>query len=207
MLAWLSPAARAQHGRAAVAFALLVLPVYASCTKSEDTEPFVPAQEGAFQPEGGGDLISEEEACDRIAEAESEARERLSCNPELVGECPGYIRPGAGSGCYEYSASSVAACEEAYDASRSCAQLQRCVVSATLNLELETCQQAGEGGAAGAGGGGGALGGAGGEAGSLGGAGGDTGAPLGGAGQGTGGAPDLGGSGGTAGTAGSSGSS
>jgi hypothetical protein len=159
-----------RRGRSSLAFALFGL-LYASCAGSEDTEPYVPAVNGATQPEADGDLIGEDEACDRLKSAAEDAYERLGCPEPSFEACPAFVRPAGGSGCYEYSAGSVEACEDAYDAADSCRSLSPCVATAVPNAELPTCEHlvvpgAGGGGGAGAGAGGGAteLGGAGGMA-------------------------------------------
>jgi hypothetical protein len=132
--------------------ALVGLSLVPSCTKSEDTEPFVPAPEGAVQPEGGGALLTEAEACTRLLDAAAAARKRLGCGGPDLAECPGFLRPGGGSGCYEYSENSVESCEEAYDAALTCQTLSPCIATAERNDALPTCEipGAGEGGAGGA---------------------------------------------------------
>lgn len=131
--------------------ALVGLSLVPSCTKSEDTEPFVPASEGAIQPEGGGDLLTEEDACSRLAGALLAARKRLGCTGPKPAECPGFLRPGGGDGCYEYSEDSVEACEGAYEDAFSCSDLAPCIVTAERNDSLPTCElsSTGEGGAGG----------------------------------------------------------
>jgi hypothetical protein len=126
-----------------------------SCTKSEDTEPFVPASEGATQPEGGGDLLTEDQACERLRDAAASARKELGCSGPALPECPSFLRPGGGSGCYEYSSESVEACEDAYEAAFSCQTLAPCIATAVRNDALPTCElpSQGEGGAGGAAGG------------------------------------------------------
>jgi hypothetical protein len=119
----------------------LGLPLAASCTKSEDTEPYVPAQQGATQPSASGALISEADACDRLRQAYEGTYDDLGCDLPEPPDCPGFIRPGAGSGCYEYYEDSVAACEKAYEDTQSCSSLVPCVVSSKRNDELATCVQ------------------------------------------------------------------
>jgi hypothetical protein len=122
-----------------------------SCTKSEDTEPFVPASPGATQPEAGGALLTEDEACSRLSDALSSARKKLGCGGPKPADCPGFVRPGGGSGCYEYSEESVEACEDAYESAFSCQSLAPCIVTAERNDSLDTCEMlsTGEGGAGG----------------------------------------------------------
>ena len=151
-------------GGSSLAFALSAL-LYASCTTSEDTEPYVPAVDGAIQPEASGALISEDDACDRLKSAAEKAYDRLDCEPPTFQDCPAFLRPGGGSGCYEYREGSIEACEDKYAEASSCRTLSPCFATAELNLELATCEQVpvGEGGA-----GGGAAGGAGPTAGAAG---------------------------------------
>jgi hypothetical protein len=177
---------RSRWRRSTLAVALLGL-AYASCTTSEDTEPYVPAEEGAIQPGGDGALLDEDEACERVKSAAEDAYGRLRCDAPTFAACPGFIRPGAGNGCYAYYEESVEACEEAYADAGSCQRLSPCIVSAVLDETLPSCVL----GAGGAGGGGAGGGGAGG--------GGAGGAGPGGAGSGgdapAGGAPSMGGTG------------
>jgi hypothetical protein len=153
-------------GRRSLALALGVVPAFVSCATSEDTEPFVPSVQGAMQPDDGGDLISEEDACDRLRTAALDAYERLDCDAPAYPDCPGFLRPGGGSGCYEYRADSVDSCEQAYENAASCRVLAPCLATAELNVELSTCDQPVMDGAGGAGGGSGA-GGGGGDAGGM----------------------------------------
>lgn len=159
-----------------------------SCSKSEDTEPFVPAVEGATQPESGGAPLSEDEACERLLSAAVDAYEQLGCSPPTFPDCPGFVRPAGGSGCYEYSADSVEACEERYKAATDCRALSPCFATALPNGELSSCELVSGGGDGGAGGAGGAAG-----AGALGGAAGSGGAVAAGAGPVEGGAAGMGG--------------
>jgi hypothetical protein len=160
--------------------------VFASCTTDEDTEPHVPSVPGATQPEGSGALLSEADACERARSAALDAYDRLGCD-ETFAECPAFLRPGGGSGCYEYREGSIEACEQAYEEASSCRNLGPCLVTAEQNLDLDTCEQiTPDPGAGGAGGMGPGVGGT------------DTGGaaplPIGGADPGTGGIPALGGS-------------
>lgn len=145
-------------GRTCLLSAFLGLPLYASCTSSEDTEPFVPAVEGASQPSGEGALVSEDDACARLLKAANAAYDRLRCDSPAFPKCPGFLRPGGGSGCYEYYDSSVSACVTTYEGAASCRELSPCLATAKLNDALETCEQVtvvsssgGVGGAGGAG--------------------------------------------------------
>jgi hypothetical protein len=143
-------------GRQRLVLALGVAPLFASCATSEDTEPFVPSVQGARQPDNGGDLVSEDDACDRLRSAALDAYERLDCTAPEYPDCPGFLRPGGGSGCYEYRADSIDSCEQAYEDATSCRLLSPCLATAELNTELPTCDlpvvEDGSGGAGGAGG-------------------------------------------------------
>jgi hypothetical protein len=135
--------------------ALWVL-LFASCTTDEDTEPHVPSTPGATQPEGGGALLSEADACERARSAAFDAYGRLNCDEPTFPECPAFLRPGGGSGCYEYREGSIEACEQAYEDAASCRTLGPCLVTAEQNLDLDTCEQVippdpGTGGAGGVG--------------------------------------------------------
>ena len=154
-----NPSASLSHwGRTCLISALLGLPLFASCTGSEDTEPFLPAVEGASQPKGSGVLVSEDDACDRLLKAATAAYKRLGCSSPSFPKCPAFLRPGGGSGCYEYFDDSVSACEETYEKAPSCRELSPCLATAQLNEALSTCERVdvvepigGAGGAAGAG--------------------------------------------------------
>jgi hypothetical protein len=128
-------------GRACLVSAVLGLPLFAGCTSSEDTEPFVPAVEGATQPKGEGALISEEDACERLLEAARAAYKRLGCDAPKYPECPGFLRPGGSSGCYTYYEDSVATCEQAYEDATSCRGLSPCLAVAERDDALPTCEQ------------------------------------------------------------------
>lgn len=147
-------------GRCSLVLALGVLPMFMSCATSEDTEPFVPAVEGATQPDEAGELITEDDACDRLRSAALDAYDRLGCDAPTYPTCPAFLRPGGGSGCYEYRADSVESCEQAYEDARSCRTLSPCLATAELNVDLPTCDQPTPDGSGGAGGGAGGLAGA-----------------------------------------------
>jgi len=156
MFARIPSASLSAWGRTCLLSAFLGLPLFASCTKSEDTEPFVPAVEGARQPSGEGALVSEEDACARLLEAANDAYDRLGCDAPSFPKCPGFLRPGGGSGCYEYYDDSVTACVDSYDDARSCREMSPCLATAERNDTLATCEVVddGTGGAGGAGTGG-----------------------------------------------------
>lgn len=140
--------------------------LFASCATDEDTEPHVPSMSGATQPEGGGALLSEADACDRVRSAALDAYERLGCEEPKFPECPAFLRPGGGSGCHEYQEGSIEACEQVYEEASSCRALAPCFATAEQNLDLDTCEQVTppDPGTGGAGGTGPASGGAGGAA-------------------------------------------
>lgn len=163
MLVPLPSALSARWGRFGLVSALAGLALCVSCTSSEDTEPFIPATEGAQQPSGSGALLSEADACERVREAARNAYERLHCAAPTFAVCPDYVRPGGASGCYEYYEASVAACEKAYEDARTCGTLAPCIVSAQRNEELDTCERLDDGGAGQGGGSSGGSTGAGGE--------------------------------------------
>src|ERR1041384_7919717 len=75
-------------GRACLVTALASLPLLPSCTASEDTEPFVPAAEGAKQPEGKGALLSEDEACAQLLKAARARHADLGCDAPEWPACP-----------------------------------------------------------------------------------------------------------------------
>lgn len=144
-------------GRTCLISAFLGLPLYASCTASEDTEPFVPAAQGANQPPGEGALVSEEDACGRLLKAANAAYSRLGCEAPSFPKCPAFLRPGGANGCFEYYDDSVTACVSAYEDARTCQELSPCLATAERNDELETCEKVdpgtgGAGGVPGAGG-------------------------------------------------------
>jgi hypothetical protein len=141
MFAPMPSALLARWGGVGLISALAGLALCASCTSSEDTEPFIPAVEGAKQPSGSGTLLSETEACARVRDAAEAAYDRLRCPAPSLAPCPAYVRPGGASGCYEYDEDSVAACEQAYEDARTCGTLTPCIVSAHRNDELETCER------------------------------------------------------------------
>lgn len=153
MIVRISPALLPRRGRSLLVLALLALPLVPSCTKSEDTEPFVPAVEGAKQPSGKGDLLSEDAACSRLSSAATAAYKRLGCDAPEAAKCPAYLRPGGGSGCYEYFEDSVAACEKAYKDAASCRNLSPCIATAMRNDALPTCESVDEPGTMGGAGG------------------------------------------------------
>jgi hypothetical protein len=134
-------ACSSRWGRFSLVLGLGLFPVFTNCANSEDTEPYVPSKQGANQPGGDGALISEDDACERLRSAALSAYEGLGCTAPTYPECPGFVRPGGGSGCYEYREDSVAACEKEYDDATSCSSLSPCLATAELNLELPSCER------------------------------------------------------------------
>ena len=126
---------------------LAALALAAACTESKDTEDYAPSERGAVQPDAGGTLLSESNACALLKTAEAAARAALSCSA-LSRACPAFIRPAGGEGCFEYSQASVKACEAQYQTFTTCDDFARhpCLLSAVSNCESAT----GEGGAGGA---------------------------------------------------------
>jgi len=150
MIARIASVSLLRWGRTSLVLALAGLPLFASCTSSEDTEPFVPAAEGAKQPSDQGSLVTEDEACDKLLTAANAAYKRLHCEPPQFPDCPGFLRPGGGSGCYDYYEDSVTACVKAYGAAGTCRELSPCLATAEMNDTLPTCElTGGEGGSAG----------------------------------------------------------
>lgn len=140
MSAWIPSGLLSRWGRPSLLLALCGLPIFVSCTTSEDTEPLVPASQGSKQPDGGGNLIGEDEACERLSSAAKAAYDRVGCDaPELL-DCPAFVRPGGGSGCYQYSEDSVASCEQSYEDASSCQELSLCAATAVLDETLPTCE-------------------------------------------------------------------
>jgi len=139
-------------GRTCLISAFLGLPLYASCTASEDTEPFVPAAQGANQAPGEGELVTEADACARLLKAANAAYDRLGCEAPSFPKCPAFLRPGGANGCYEYYDDSVTACVTAYEDAKTCHDLSPCLATAERNDDLDTCEQVdvGTGGAGGA---------------------------------------------------------
>jgi hypothetical protein len=166
---------------------LLLLGLGGSCTETDETEPFVPPRQGASQPGGGGKKLSEDEACERVREAEEAARVDLQCSDLERPACPYYVRP-AGTGCWEFSEESVSACVDKIAAYEDCSDFARSPCILTGTPSGSDCATPGGGGAGGDSSGGGSPG-SGGD--SSGGTPGAAGADAGGA-PGQGGAPGAG---------------
>jgi hypothetical protein len=101
-----------------------------SCSSREEGTAF-PAAPGAQQPGGGGQLLDETTACQRLRAAEESARKRLNCEPLNRAECPYYVRP-AGTGCWKYGEAALAHCEDALDGYEFCTDFvqQPCLLTA-----------------------------------------------------------------------------
>jgi hypothetical protein len=140
--------------------ALSVLMILASsCSEDVATEPVVPAEQGALQPEGGGDAIVEEEACQRLADAIADKDDELDCDVAL--ECPEGIRPAGGEACLEYDEETVEACVSVIESYEECEEFDTrpCIATALAGTADPACAPAGgAGGMAGTAGGGGAGG-------------------------------------------------
>jgi hypothetical protein len=160
---------------------LVVAVLAASCTSTHDTADVVPPLRGAFQSDAGGKLIDEATACAELTQAESSARAALGCDA-LKRDCPAYIRPAGGAGCFLYDEASVAGCVDHFNSFGSCDAFDArpCLVTAVSHCD------AGDSGAGGAG-----AGGAGGQSGTAAG-----GAAAGGEGLGFAGEAAVGGAGG-----------
>jgi hypothetical protein len=144
MLVRMPSTSLAHWGRVSLVLALAGLWLSSSCTPSEDTEPFIPAREGPTQPAANGDLLSADDACARLLAAAEDAYDRLGCDERKVSECPGFLGPAGGNGCYEYDEKSISECESAYDDARSC-QVLPCIVTAQRNDQLPGCELADNG--------------------------------------------------------------
>jgi hypothetical protein len=136
------------RGYCLLCVSLVAAVLAASCTSTHDNADVVPAQPGAFQPDAGGALIDEATACAALTKAESKARAALSCDA-VERDCPSYIRPAGGEGCFVYDQASLDGCSTLYTSFTSCDDFDRhpCVLTAESK-----CDAAGEGGASGLGG-------------------------------------------------------
>jgi hypothetical protein len=153
------------RGRAAsLAFVALTALVSGGSCSSRDEQAPVPASPGAEQPSAGGKEVGEDEACQRIRDAEEAVRKSLNCEPLNRPECPYYVRP-AGTGCWTFDESSVSHCEDAIRGYELCSDFVQtpCVITAKA-ADAASCPPfpgTGEGGQAGMNGSGGSGGGAG----------------------------------------------
>lgn len=127
---------------------LLALAVAVSCSNQKDTQPFVPSQRGAVQPDAGGAALDESVACLKLKGAESSARAALGCEAVTL-ECPDYIRPAGSGVCFQYSEGSVEACAALYQSFTTCDEftLHPCLISTVSMCDAPV---EGEGGAGGA---------------------------------------------------------
>jgi hypothetical protein len=103
----------------------------ASCSDNADDAVPVPARPGLTQPEPGGALVDESEACERLTDAEEMRRQTLMCDALVHAPCPVYVRP-LGSGCWTYSEDSLRACERVIADYTTCLDFDErtCVLSA-----------------------------------------------------------------------------
>jgi hypothetical protein len=156
------------HGISGLCALLALVVAAGSCTGKDADQPVIPARPGAYQPPGGGDPVSEDEACQRLVAAEEAARRRMQCQPLDHPECPFYVRP-AGTGCWRYDSETVERCEDFVNDYTACADFtdRPCVLTA-IPAPDSMCPPlgAGAGGEGGGGSGGGGSGAAAGEAGS-----------------------------------------
>src|SRR6185503_17700185 len=119
----------------------------ASCSGNEDDAAPVPARPGLSQPEPGGTMLGEDEACGRVIEAEDRRRRSLMCDELVHAPCPFYVRPG-GTGCWTYPEDAVRACEEVIAGYASCLDFneRKCIVTA-VQAPDGNCPPLGGGGA------------------------------------------------------------
>ena len=121
----------------------------ASCTSDTETDAYVPSEPGAVQPNSGGPLLAEADACAQLKGAESSARSKLGC-AAVTRDCPSFVRPAGGSGCFQYSKASIAACASLFESFGDCADFDKhpCLISATA-CDVEPNGEGGAGGAVG----------------------------------------------------------
>ena len=122
-----------------------------SCSSRDEATP-VPASPGAQQAPGGGKTLGEDEACQRIRDAEEAVRKRLNCEALNRAACPYYVRP-AGTGCWTFDEASVSHCEEAINGYELCSDFTQtpCIITAKP-ADATSCPPppgSGEGGQAG----------------------------------------------------------
>lgn len=167
----------ARRGASWTVLSGVVLVASGACTGVKDDQPSIAARPGGTQPGGKGPPVDEDEACDRIRDAEEDKRRALNCPDLKRPRCPDYVRP-AGGGCWTYAEQSVSACETKIRSYTACADFddQPCIVTATP-AAASACGGDNEGGSGNAGRGGSSAGrgGAGGRAGSSSGPGGESG--------------------------------
>lgn len=116
-----------------------------SCSGVEDNAETEPSAPGVIQPEDGGDAIGEAAACERLAEAQSDALDRLDCEDVQPVDCPSYVRPAGSLACRLFSEDSVDACVDVIDGYERCEDFatSACVVTA-LDETDEQCEAAEE---------------------------------------------------------------
>jgi hypothetical protein len=139
---------------------LVVAVLAASCTSTHDTADVVPPLPGAFQSDAGGKLIDEATACAELTQAESSARAALGCDAPMR-DCPAYIRPAGGAGCFLYDEASVAGCVDHFNSFGSCDAFDArpCLVTAVSRCDAVDSGAGGAGGQSGSAAGGAAAGG------------------------------------------------
>lgn len=117
----------------------------AGCVEDIRTEGEVKAPPGATQPEGNGVSISAEDACERLREAENDARREMRCEASPLPGCPERLRLAGSLVCAEVDEGSVDACVEVYSGYRFCEDLDArpCIVTVIRS----TCENPYEAGA------------------------------------------------------------
>jgi hypothetical protein len=120
--------------------------VTGGCVDDVRVEGVVPAAHGATQPSTNGQVITPEEACSRLTEAEDDARRQLRCPGGAFPGCPERLRLAGSLVCSEIDEGSVDECVKAISEYRSCTDLdsQHCVVTVVRS----TCVNPYEAGAA-----------------------------------------------------------
>jgi hypothetical protein len=121
----------------------------ASCSSTHDTADVVPSSPGAFQPDAGGKLVDEATACAALVKSESNARATLGCDA-VKHECPSYIRPAGGAGCFLYDQASLDGCAALYQSFTSCDKFDQrpCLLTAESMCDSVDSGAAGAGGQA-----------------------------------------------------------
>jgi hypothetical protein len=101
------------------------------CVEDVRTEGDVPANRGATQPSTNGRIMTAEEACSRLVEAEADARDRLNCAKSPLPGCPERLRLAGSLVCSQVDEGSVDECVSAISEYRICSELDSrpCVVT------------------------------------------------------------------------------
>lgn len=93
------------------AAALASATIVAGCVQDYAVEDEVLPPRGAFQPrEGGAETVDRATACEALATAEDDARQRLHCDTTDHAPCPQYLSVAGALPCSELKAASVDAC-------------------------------------------------------------------------------------------------